>query len=678
MFIRKSKTRTRDGTDYYALRLVRNERIDGRVKQTTLLNLGQQFELPAEHWPAFCARLAALVSPSLVDLPDADPEIEAAARRYAARLLPASVDTELGAVQRRHRPAAPAMPPTEGPAHPDLFAAPSAPSESAPATAPQWVDADSLEHLEVRSIGVETVALHAIRKLGIEAELRRAGLRRIDLAAAIGQLVARMAAPASERRTHAWLQQRSALSEICGFDFGRLSLTRLYQVGNALWKARPVLERAVYGTLKRQLGLDDTIALYDLTNTYFEGLGKANPSAMRGASKEGRSGAPLMSLGLVLDGQGFIQKSEVFAGNVRESATLQGMLTGLGAAPGALVVLDRGFVSKASLAWLAAKGYRYLVMSKDRRDLSDAATCIDNAQGEAIRIERIEVDVPDDEIPAPAASDPVQTASRDETPADVTSDATSNTPTEVAAPPRPTRREALLICHSAARAEKESAMVTTQRKRFEAAILALSAGLSKPRGARTLKAVHQRIGRIKARYSMVARHYDLQIDDDGKQVTTLRAVYAAKPSSKAKLPGHYVLRSNDLSLSAEAMWRTYIQLTEVESVFRSLKSELGLRPVYHQLETRCKAHLWISVLAYQCVQYLRTQLKQAGIHHSWASLRTELNAHQRIWTRAARKDGGHLHLKQNQQASSTVRAIYTALGIVPIGPIRNTVLRTQL
>lgn len=673
MFIRKSKTRTRAGTDYFALRLVRNERIDGRVKQTTLLNLGQQFELPPEHWPAFCARLAALVSPSQVDLPDADPEIEAAARRYAARLLPASVDTALGAVQRRHRPAAPPVPPTEGPAHPDLFtvpSTPSVPSESLPAVTLQWVDADSLEHLEVRSIGVETVALHAIRKLGIDAELRQAGLRRIDLAAAIGQLVARMAAPSSERRTHAWLQQRSALSEAYGFDFGKLSLTRLYQVGHALWRARPALERAVYGTLKRQLGLDDTIALYDLTNTYFEGLGKANPSAVRGASKEGRSGAPLMSLGLVLDGRGFIQKSDVFAGNVRESATLQGMLTGLGAAPGALVVLDRGFVSKASLAWLAANGYRYLVMSKDRRDLSDAAQRIDNAQGETIRIERIEVDVPDDQIAAPTPVD----ATRDETPADVQNDVTA----DVVADARATRREALLICHSAARAEKESAMVTTQRQRFEAAILALSAGLSKPRGARTLKAVHQRIGRIKARYSMVARHYDLQIDDDGKQVTALCAVYAAKPSSKAKLPGHYVLRSNDLSLSAEALWRTYIQLTDVESVFRSLKSELGLRPVYHQLETRCKAHLWISVLAYQCVQYLRTQLKQAGIHHSWASLRTALNAHQRIWTRAARKDGGHLHLKQNQQASPAVRAIYTALGIVPIGPIRNTVHRTQL
>ena len=148
------------------------------------------------------------------------------------------------------------------------------------------------------------------------------------------------------------------------------------------------VETALYSRLSEVLGMQDTIALYDLTNTYFEGLGEGNPQARHGWSKEKRNDCALLTLGLVLDGQGFVRRSEVFAGNVGEGGTLQGMLTGLGAPAGAMVIVDRGLVSAENLSWLKDHGYRYLVMTRERLPIT-TATRLDTAQGQALQWERV-------------------------------------------------------------------------------------------------------------------------------------------------------------------------------------------------------------------------------------------------------------------------------------------------
>jgi transposase len=642
MFIRRTLTRRSADTSYSTYRLVRSERVGARVVQKTLLNLGAQFDLPESLWKPFCQRLADLLSPQ-VALPDAiasDALVEAQAQRCAALLLP-NANRAHGSVQRARKPAPASADAGPAPQQSALFEPPQAFAATAPATsepAPAlWADATELAHLDARSIGVESSA----------------GFNGISLAAAMGQLVARMAHPASERRTHAWLQQRSGLGEVLGFDFARLSLTRLYAVGSQLWSAKSTLESALYTRLQAQLGLSNTVALYDLTNTYFEGLCQKNPSAVRGHSKEGRSGAPLMSLGLVLDQHGFAQRSEVYSGNVREASTVEHMLSHLSAPKGALVVLDRGFVSEATLTWLNANGYRYLVMSKERRDLGCVTHSLENAQGDTITIERCEIET---EFKRAAASEP--------------SAATSATDPKTESV---RIKEAVLRCHSPTRALKESAMVSLQRNRMQTQLDALKAGLSTPRGAKTSAAVHQRLGRIRATYPSVARHFSITLEESEGKVTALHASYQAQAHSKAQLPGHYTLRTNDLSLSAEQMWRTYIRLTDVESVFRSLKSELGLRPVFHQAEIRCKAHLWISVLAYQCVQYVRHQLKACGQNDSWHTLREHLNAHQRIWSRMPLASGGHVHIHQNQVQSAKVSQTFAALGVHALKPRRHVV-----
>lgn len=644
MFIRKTLTRRVAGVDYSSYRLVRNERVDGRVKQITLINLGADFELPQALWPNFCARIADVLSPqdSLVNVA-LDGRIEACVQRYVALLKPRSQDGQ-DAVQKAKRvlsqvssvpePVGASELPAQLPGFdgtvPEPACAPPA------AIDPEWVDSNSTTFLDVRSVGVELLALHAVRALGIDSVLRSAGFNGVSLAAAMAQLVGRIVQPGSDLATHRWVRQNSALPELWGFDFGRMSLHRMYEVGSRLWSVKPKLEQAIYGTLQARFGLNNTVALYDLTNTYFEGLGTCNPSAVRGCSKEKRSDAPLMSLGLVLDSAGFVRRSGMFPGNVYEPSTVEKMLTDLGAAKGALVVLDRGFVTAPTLAWLSENGYRYLVMSKERRDLSQAAQTIYNAQDQAIQIERI-ID--------PAVEGKVQ--------------------------------EVRLLCHSSARAQKENPMVKRQQERMTNALTNLHEGLSKKHGSKTIARVNERVGRIKVKHPSVARFFKIALIDDGTNVTAIDFKFTAKANSKAALPGHYVIRSNDLTLSAESLWRTYIQLTDVESVFRSLKSELGLRPVFHQTEIRCKAHLWISVLAYQCVQFLRYELKTHGIHASWASLRKSLGQ-SRITARFERQDGAFVHLRKNQEPTVEQQTIYAALGIKPPAASRRVFQSTDL
>ncbi len=159
------------------------------------------------------------------------------------------------------------------------------------------------------------------------------------------------------------------MGELLGHDFGTTSLTRLYRVADQLYASKEALEAHLYATERSLFEFDETITLYDLTNTYFEGSGNANANAALGHSKEKRSDCPLVTLALVLDSSGFPKRSEVFAGNASEPKTLAEMLEKL--IPGdrsqaPTVVLDAGIATEENIEWLVSKGYRYLVVSRKR------------------------------------------------------------------------------------------------------------------------------------------------------------------------------------------------------------------------------------------------------------------------------------------------------------------------
>ena len=145
--------------------------------------------------------------------------------------------------------------------------------------------------------------------------------------------------------------------------------------------------------------------------------------------------------------------------------------------------------------------------------------------------------------------------------------------------------------------------------------------------------------------------------------------------SSATHPGVYCIRTNALWLEAEELWKTYIMLTEIEAVFRSLKSDLGLRPVYHQTAERAEGHLFVTVLAYQCVQVIRNKLKNHEIYDSWQTLRTIVCTRQRVTATFRQRNGTTLHIRKATMPEARQQEIYNALNLdsSPGGVMRTSI-----
>tara|TARA_R110001592_G_scaffold59200_1_gene179555 strand:- start:888 stop:2696 length:1809 start_codon:yes stop_codon:yes gene_type:complete len=590
MYIRCTSIKSKQSGDaYFTYRLVESERVGGKVKQRTLVNLGRHFDVPKSQWADLAGRIEQLLKPTQGQLfvSRSSPGLEVLAQRYAAQILAsqseviASGDNEFATVAL-----------------------------------------DSLELVRPRRVGVDQLALHALQQLKLDDKLKALGFNRHQLAAATGNIIARMAFPASERASHEWLQQRSGLGELIGYDFEGMGRDRLYQASDLLWKHREALESHLYQQEASLFGFDETITLYDLTNTFFEGEARSNAQAKRGRSKEKRSDCPLVTLGLVLDGSGFPRKSQIFPGNASEPQTLQSMLESLDGRTGSTVILDAGIASEENIQWLVAQGYRYLVVSrKNKRQFNeDDAVVVKDTPGQTVKVQRI-----------------------------VNEDS----------------GEVELYCHSQLREKKEQAMQEQSAERFEAALQSLSDGLQKKGTMKRYDKIHQRIGRLKEKYARTAQHYVIEVtrDSESDKATAIKWARQEKAHSQASHPGVYCLRTNLEDWDETTLWKTYTMLTDLEAVFRSLKSELGMRPVYHQKEACVSGHIFITLMAYHLVQTLRVQLKRQGIHDSWQTLRARMENQQRVTVILKQEDGAVIHIRKATRAEPLQKEIYDALNI---------------
>ena len=589
MFIRQTKTRgSIKGESYFTYRLVASERVGSRVRQKTLLNLGSTFPLSNDEWPALCTCIERrLAGQDALVLESA--EIEKLAAMYAGRIIAAS---------------------------------PNPVSAGVPICDYQEVDTNSLELSRPRSVGVEHVGLSAMSWLDFEGILTSAGMNRPQRISAIGSIIARMAQPGSEDATFTWLKHNSSLGELLEFDFETMSSMRLYRASDQLIRNRELIEQALFKRIEDLFSLETTVTLYDLTNTYFEGDAACNKKAKHGHSKEKRSDCPLVTLGVILDGSGFIRRSKMFEGSVAESTTLEGMLKELNAPKGALVIMDRGIATQKNIDWLKEYGYRYLVVSRERNRQFDETQSVQTltAQDDTIQLQRV-----------------------------ISEDG----------------EEVRLYCYSEGREKKETAMSNRFSERLEAGLAKIKESLTKPHGEKKVDKITERIGRLKEKSHGIAQHYEIELtrDESGKRVTAIIWSKVPKDGTAVTHPGVYCLRSNETSWDEEKLWHTYTMLTDLESVFRSLKSELGLRPIFHHKEERTEGHLFITVLAYQFVQVIRRKLKSQGNNLSWTSLRNTLSVQQRITATFTQKDGRTLNIRKATKPEKPLLDIYTTLGI---------------
>jgi transposase len=596
MFIRVVRKQNRGSAQaYYYHQLIESVRTPRGPRQRILLNLGT-LDVPPGEWKALANRIEALYlgQPALTPL---TPRLEALARHYA----------DLLRRQEFSRAAA-----------------------AEPAAA-QWerVDLDSLRTGEARTLGGEAVALKAFQDLGFPKILADLGLSPIQVQQAALLIIGRLLHPASERQTAVWAKELSALGELLGADFRRLSHNALYRLADLLTARRHEIETRLAQNAQALFALGEKIILYDLTNTYLTGRAHENSLGQRGHSKEKRQDRPLLTLALVLDGDGFPKASRVFPGNVSEPGTLAEMLRTLHqevSRPDELlqltptVVLDAGIASAANLAAIQEAGWHYVAVSRSRpREVpAEGLTVIRENDATTIRVKRLAQD-----------------------------------------------GEVILYCHSTARGRKEAAMRTRMQQRFEEKLQNLAAGLAKPRGCRNYEKVLGRLGRLRERYPSIAQFYHIQVQHQDGQVQKITWEIQDQEKIQNKFSGSYYLRSNRHDLSDQELWSLYIMLNQVEEAFRALKSELGLRPVFHRVDRRLEGHLFITVLAYHLLAAIQRRLRQHGLSHRWQTVRIRLATQLRVTISLTNDRGERLYLRQTTDPEPFHLEVYRALGLAP-------------
>jgi transposase len=597
MYIRRTSIKSRkDGRQYFTYRLVESERTEKGVRQRTLLNLGTGFSLPREKWPEVASRVQQILHGEalLFELPQ---EIEEMAQNFAAQILQTKAQDQAEDARPDYRE----------------------------------VDVDRLEMLRPRSISCEHVALEAFNSLKLGEHLKTLGFNSPQLAAAAGTIIGRMCHPASELATHYWLQNVSGLGELIDYDFGKINLYKMYSISDQLLKNKEAIENYLYFQEKQLFGFQETITLYDLTNTYFEGQGEGNRLGELGHSKEKRTDCPLVTLALMLDSSGFPKSSQVFEGNASEPKTLKKMINGLekkGRNPNlfeprkATVVMDAGIASEDNIEWLKDNEYPYIVVSRKRHRQfnEDDAVVVKKDKNCTVKAQKV-IDSETDEV--------------------------------------------LLYCHSTQREKKERAINDRFTVRFEEDLKYLDDGLHIKNRLKKYDKVIEKIGRLKQKNARASKLYQIDVLKDEKTGNAVKITWTrnSEPDTKDGFPGVYCLRTSHKDLNEDTLWRTYTMLTELEAVFRSLKSELGLRPVFHQIAERVSGHLFISVLAYHLVHSIRYRLKKADIDSSWSGLREQLSGQNRITVSMHCRNGEVVHIRKSTRPEPRQQEIYSALGI---------------
>jgi transposase len=481
------------------------------------------------------------------------------------------------------------------------------------------VDINSIDHQQIRQIGAEHACVELLRQLGLEQLLKELSFNHKQINTAIGSIIGRLISPGSERSTHKYLQTQSALDELLGCDFQQLKLDNLYCIADKILRNKKVLEEKLFAKEKELFQLEEVITLYDLTNTYFEGRSLGNTKAAFGRSKEKRNDCPLVTLALVLDASGFPKKSEIYEGNISEPKTLSQMIQRLEGETKPTIVLDAGISSEENLAWLKDNGYKYIVVSKKAKSIMpDDASCILQHKKDYV----------------------------------IKSKLVKNTETA----------ESELYCYSELKEKKEQGMRSQAFLRYETGLQKVAVSLKKKRTAKKYEKILERLARLKEKYKQVSYTYNVEIIADQTKENVLDIKWE-KSESKQKPAGVYCLRSNRDDLDEQSMWNIYIMLTELEAAFRCLKSELGLRPVYHQITHRVDGHIFISVLAYHVMHSIRYKLKQHGIDESWETIKKDLRTQCRITSTMNCKDGKKLHIRKTSLANPRQLEIYRALGI---------------
>jgi transposase len=600
MYIRKT-AKTHKGKTYNNYLLVESISTPQGPRQKILCSLGSLAPAPREHWLNLARRLQASLAGQL-SLTTTDASLETI--------------VEKGRRGRRSRPAA----------------------SRTKADAAVAIDSERVSLEEAREAGAVHVGHQMWQQVGLNEILGSAGLSPRACRLSEAMTLNRLIAPLSEHAMPDWIRS-TALADLVGTDFSGLNDEALYRNLDRLHPHRELIERELAEREKSLFSLDDTLYLYDLTSTYFEGQAESNPQAKRGYSRDQRPDCKQVLVGLVLDGEGFPKAHEVFEGNRQDRSTVKEMLESLekrtGKKPGSTVVVDRGMAYDENLEQIQAHGHHYIVAGRPPER---------NAW-----LEEFENDDEWEEVmrtPSPRNA--------------------SQKKSQVRIKRRQKGNEVYLLCVSAGREQKDRAIREKQEQRLKKDLEALKTRVEQGHLKRTEK-IHEAMGRLKERYPRVARYYRIEYDAERTSFSWQEDI--DKKAIAEKLDGGYVLKTDRQDMTADEIWRTYMLLTRVEAAFRGMKSPLRERPIFHHLQDRTQTHIFLCVLAYHLLVAIEKRFLDGGIHTSWSTLRQQLRTHQVVTVVLPTTDGKILKIRKATTPEPVHKQIYATLKI-PMDPMK--------
>jgi len=381
----------------------------------------------------------------------------------------------------------------------------------------------------------------------------------------------RLCAPGSELAVEQRWYPSTALDDLLGIEEGKINDTRLYRCLDRILPHKTKLERHLKQRYGELFGAEFDVLLYDLTSTYVEGAAENNPMMRRGYSRDHRPDCEQMVIALIVNSEGFPFSYETFDGNRADVSTMETILRMVERKYGKarrIWVFDRGIVSEENLAAIRKRGGQYLVGTPRSQMKQFEAELLNKEHWTQVR--------PEVEVKKIAI---------------------------------PQGEETYILCRTAGRKEKEKAI----RSRFSTSMEKALKGLEKAIATGRLKdrnKMERRLGRIQARHPQVNDLYEVGLRETAEGVRLLWQIKEDRKTWRESREGSYLLRTNLQAGSAEELWSKYMQLTEAEAAFRTLKSELSIRPLFHQKEPRVKAHVMVAFPGYALRITLKHLLKR--------------------------------------------------------------------
>ncbi len=506
----------------------------------------------------------------------------------------------------------------------------------------QNIDTDTIEQEESKSIGGEWLIKQSFEKLGLPQILSKIDIpdNQVDIAQIL--LSTKLLHPSSELETERWLKENSATAELYKTQ-ENISRYKLYKAATSMYQNKEFIEEKLYNNITNLFSGRSKLVIFDLTNMYFEGQMLGSEKANFGRSKQKQSGSKLIGLALSIDNFGFVRYSKFYPGNISEPATFEAMLTDVSSqltnkTEKPIVVMDAGIATEDNLALIKGNRFNYdyvcvsRVTPKEYNKLSEKATTITDNRNNEIALTKVEVQGKEDNF---------------------------------------------LHVKSDQKQKKEQSMDDKLTKRLELQLQELKDKLSKKRTIKKTEKIHEKVGRIKEKLSRVGWLYDIKYTED-KEKGIITDISWERQKRREKPKGEYFLRYTKNAISEDDIWQVYNLTREVESVFRTLKTDLDIRPVYHQKDAYIEPHIWLGIIAYQVVNYIRNSIKNSNITYSWTTILEKMNSMQSSIMSVNNDKNEKLYIKLCTRPTTDQKNIFDSLNFKYRPYVRKTKLVPQL